>query len=658
MKTRTTIGRKLLASFISVSIITLLLGAAGFYGISKGGQAIAEIGTVRLPGVQSLLVMSEALTATGSAENMLLSRNIDAKTREANHAAIDTALGRADAARARFEPLPKADDEMDIWNAFVPAWDAWRKDHDTYITLCHEFEALGIADPTALQRNLFEVRGTLWKTVASLNKLVKDGVPLEDTDKVNTLLAENVTDWTQSLGASSAAVTKVMEELQPVNAAMMESLRGIQESMSRNDTVPALEQYQQEFLPNAMKAIEAMRPIRGEVLKAEEAYARMAEQALVANAASFATVQGQLSRLVEINAAATDTAVDLSSEQGAWLKGLSIAAMIGGVVSALALGWLISRGINNTLRQLAASLKLGSDATAAAAGQVAQSSQAMAEGASTQASSLEETSASVEELTSMTKQNADNAGLAVNLMIQAKQTVDGMARATEEMSAAISQIKASADQTARIVKTIDEIAFQTNLLALNAAVEAARAGDAGKGFAVVAEEVRNLAQRSAEAAKNTASMIEESVRNADNGVHVAGRVGSALRETVENAGRVSQLVNEIAVASKEQSQGLSQVNTAISQIDHVTQTNAASSEEAAAAAEELNAQADQLNQLVKELLSMVGGSNAMQSQDGHLGIRAKSLARKRAGLPSPGRTHTVVNPEHVVMLEAGDMPDS
>lgn len=656
MKTRATVGKKLLLSFVAVSVITLLLGAAGFYGISKGGQAITEIGTVRLPGVQSLLVMSEALTAVGSAENMLLSRNIDAKTRAANYTAIDTALERADVARARFEPLPKADDEMGVWKEFVPSWETWRKDHDTYIKMCHEFEALGIADPTALQRNLFEVRGTLWKTIASLNKLVKDGVPLEETDKVNTLLADNATDWTQSLGASSAAVTKVMDELQPVNAAMMESLRLILESMSRSETGPALEQFQQVFLPNAMKAIEAMRPIRGEVLKAEEVYEKMAEQALIANAASFATVQGHLSRLVEINATATDDAVDASAEEGTWLKGLSIAAMIAGVVSALALGLLISRGINNALRQLAANLKLGSDATAAAAGQVAQSSQAMAEGASTQASSLEETSASLEELTSMTKQNADNAGLAVNLMAQAKQTVDGMARATEEMSAAISQIKASADQTARIVKTIDEIAFQTNLLALNAAVEAARAGDAGKGFAVVAEEVRNLAQRSAEAAKSTASMIEESVRNADNGVHVAERVGSALQETVDNAGRVSHLVNEIAAASKEQSQGLSQVNTAISQIDHVTQSNAASSEEAAAAAEELNAQADQLNQLVKELLSMVGGSNAVQSGDGQLGIRAKS--RERAEVPLPVRSHTVVSPEQVVLLEHGEMHDS
>jgi methyl-accepting chemotaxis protein len=209
-------------------------------------------------------------------------------------------------------------------------------------------------------------------------------------------------------------------------------------------------------------------------------------------------------------------------------------------------------------------------------------------------------------MSSMTKQNADNAQQANTLASEARKAATTGNDSMGRMNQAIHEIQKSSDETAKIIKVIDEIAFQTNLLALNAAVEAARAGEAGKGFAVVAEEVRNLAMRSAEAAKNTASMIEESVKNSKNGVDIANEVGKVLEEIVQSVGKTTDLVSEIAAASQEQAQGIDQVNTAVSQMDKVTQQNAANAEESASASEELSAQAVSMKEVVSQLVALVG----------------------------------------------------
>ena len=232
------------------------------------------------------------------------------------------------------------------------------------------------------------------------------------------------------------------------------------------------------------------------------------------------------------------------------------------------------------------------------AAQLSDGSQSLAQGANSQASSLEEVSSSLEEMSSMTKQNADNAAAAKGIADDSRRAAEAGNEAMKRMSAAIDRIKASADQTAKIVKTIDEIAFQTNLLALNAAVEAARAGEAGKGFAVVAEEVRNLAQRSSEAAKNTANLIEESVKNSEGGVKLSEEVGKILSDIYTGARKVNDIIGEIAAASSEQSKGISQLNTAVADLSQVTQQNSANAEESAALSEELGGQATELAERV------------------------------------------------------------
>jgi methyl-accepting chemotaxis protein len=239
------------------------------------------------------------------------------------------------------------------------------------------------------------------------------------------------------------------------------------------------------------------------------------------------------------------------------------------------------------------------DQVSSASGQIASSSQNVADGASQQASALEETSSSLESMSAMIKRSADNAHQANGLAQIAKGAATEGTAAMEQMGTAMTKIRASAEGTSQIIKDINEIAFQTNLLALNAAVEAARAGEAGRGFAVVAEEVRSLALRSKEAAMKTEVLIKESVRQAEEGEVTAKGVSTKLGEIVTGVTKVTDIVAEISASAKEQAGGIDQVNRAVTEMNKVTQQNAANSEESSSAAAELSSQSE-------ELASMIG----------------------------------------------------
>ena len=432
--------------------------------------------------------------------------------------------------------------------------------------------------------------------------------------------------WQKRFEATKASQQKDLAELEALlelesgKQALAKFKQGSADFLKAHDEVMALVAQDKHFEANQM-SLDRVRPL------------------MEANEASIMVVVDNQTKLLEHDVA--ESAVAYRNANWTALALLSI-----GTGVAFLVGWSV-HDINRRLRGTAGELKQGAEQVVSAASQVATSSQSLSQGATEQAASLEETSASMEEMASMTRKTAENAQHAADLVTSVAQQVDQSNTALTHMVTSMSAIRESSNKVAKIIKTIDEIAFQTNILALNAAVEAARAGEAGMGFAVVADEVRALAQRSAQAARDTAELIETSMQRSNDGQARMVQVTAAMQAITASTGEVKTLIDQVSNASRQQAQGIDQVSRAIAQMERVTHTTAATASESASASDELKQQAAAAKALVAQLAGLVdGGVAAAGTGPGAKGrtVVVSKQAERPAAPAAPARFETSVSP--------------
>ena len=484
--------------------------------------------------------------------------------------------------------------------------------------------------------------------LAWLHRL-KDGLFAAQVDriKINTNPRKSrlgtwlYSDETKNMKKGDPEFAELVAALESVHKKLHTSAKDINRVLLKGDRAAAIALYEETTKTHAEQTIAALNGVRdwhdGIIELQEDTQAIYAYETVPA----LIEVQNLLNKIrqeargqIMSDQAMLDAAMNTKTS----IVVISAVAMIIGFI----LAFLISRGIIRALGSITSVMEQSATQVATASQQINSTNQILASGASEQAASIEETSSSLEEMSSMTNQNAENAGQADSNMRAAIEIIGSANHAVENMQVSMEDITRASEETSKIIKTIDEIAFQTNLLALNAAVEAARAGEAGAGFAVVADEVRNLAIRAADAAKTTAELIEGTVKKVNSGSDLVKQISESFANVESNATNVGDLVSEIAAASNEQAQGIGQINSAVNEMDKVVQQNAANAEESTSAAEELSSQAVHMQAVVEDLSALVGGST--KTNDQPAGNPSRSLIDTARNMIPFGKTNTKSTP--------------
>jgi methyl-accepting chemotaxis protein len=648
-----TIGAKIVGGFAIGILLTIIIGVASVYNISRIGSIVHQLATQEIPETSAVIETERAMWNTH-----VLSYEFDHKVDEQSkklwfdqREKIRTGTGKI---------LPIA------------------------IALNHEGAIKAANDINALQAEYAKI-GDEYTSLAMENKEIEKQME-ESTSKIVEPWAVYIANQNKKLEASAANqdledVVKRVAKIETAKDALFflnEALKNEYQYIlyQENEHVEILKSDIDKLIA-VTKDIMRVSTDTTDIKGAETALAHTEKFNKLMN--TWTVNKKKQTELLSRSDEKAMAIIDLTSETAVQadkdafdigmatvglvsdVRLLLLVILFSAVIIGSGLAFFITRGITKPLNLVINGLSEGAEQVTSASGQISSSSQSLAEGASQQAASIEETSSSMEEMSSMTKKNSESAGQADTLMKNANQVVKKANNSMTQVTKSMDDISNASEETFKIIKTIDEIAFQTNLLALNAAVEAARAGEAGAGFAVVADEVRNLAMRAADAAKNTASLIEGTVKKVKEGSELVAGTNDAFGMVAESSAKVGDLVAEISASSKEQSTGIEQVNIAISEMDKVVQQNAGTAEESASASEEMSAQAEQLMEYVGDLVGLVTGQkgNGTQKTTARKQKTVDSVHKTKTGLATTAKTRLIhskneVKPDQIIPFDKDD----
>lgn len=613
---------KLVGGFAVVALIVLVVGFFGWQGSRQLNAHVEEIGLVRLPSVESLMIIETESNAIRVSLRSLLNPRMTEEERARQYRNIEQSRENYQTAWDIYEPLPQTPEESRLWNEFVSAWNAWAEINNQFMEASREIEETDILNT---DEYVGRINGFIADHHALMGQVTNYLLTGETFTGGGDPTACNFGRWMAGYETDNPAIAGALEEIQPYHNQFHASVNVVRSAMQTGDRQAAIDEYREVMAPGANSTFQYFDQILAEAERADGLFESLNTQAMGVAVERQQAAVALLDQIIEINDHVAEEAIQEAVAEGARVQFIAILGMVLGVFLALSLGIILTRGITapvfkgvsfaQELAQgnLTASLDVdqkdeigalasalqemrdqlvgvvrdvqsASNNVASGSEEMSSTAQQMSEGATEQAASAEEVSSSMEQMGSNISQNSDNAAQTEKISRQAAQRA-------EEGGEAVNQTVDAMRKISEKIQIIDEIARNTNLLALNAAIEAARAGEHGKGFAVVASEVRKLAERSQVAAGEIAELSKSSVE-------VAERAGEMISGIIPDIRKTAELVQEISAASSEQNSGAEQINQALIQLDQVVQRNASASEEMASMSEELSGQAEQLQTTV------------------------------------------------------------
>lgn len=651
------LGVKLVGGFAVVALIVLVVGFFGWQGARQLNSHVNEIGLVRLPSIESLMVIKTESNAIRISLRSLLNPRMTLQERERQYRNIEQSRANYQTAWDIYEPLPQTPEEARLWNEFVPAWNAWAAINNDFLEASQNIEETEILNTDEYVGRINGFIADHHALMGQVTNYVLTGEPFTGGGDPT---ACNFGRWMAGYDTDNPTIADALQAIQPYHNQFHASVNVIRSAMEAGDQQAAVDEYREVMAPGANTTFEYFDQILAEAERADELFEALNAQAMGVAVERQQEAVALLDQIIAINEEVAEEAIHEAVTDGAQVQLIAVLGIVLGVILAVALGLILTRGITapvfkgvnfaqelsqgnltatldvdqkDEIGALAKALQdmreklvgvvrdvqSASNNVASGSEEMSSTAQQMSEGATEQAASAEEVSSSMEEMGSNISQNSDNAAQTEKISRQAAQ------RAEEGGEAVTQTVQAMRDISEKI-QIIDEIARNTNLLALNAAIEAARAGEHGKGFAVVASEVRKLAERSQVAAGEIAELSK-------NSVDVAERAGEMITGIIPDIRKTAELVQEISAASAEQNSGVEQINQALVQLDQVVQRNASASEEMASMSEELSGQAEQLQTTVA-FFRIDGGRGAIGGTGGDIGRRRELTASHHHNAPN------------------------